>query len=509
MSGNHITQAQRNLYMKSRQSGLTQETSAAKADISVRTGRRIEKHDFPINKQRHWKTRSDPFESVWESELVPLLAVEPTLTGLTLWEYLDEQYPQAYPYSLLRTLQRRVKHWKATQGPEKPVMFRQSMPAGQQGLSDFTHPKTSITIAGKPFKHMIYQFRLAYSGWRYAHVIQGGESYSALSEGLQNALHQLGGVPVEHRTDSLTAAYVNNAQHQQLTRAYEALCQHYNLIGTTNNLGISHENGAIETAHGSLKHRLSQAIKLRGHNDFTSIADYQAFINQSIERLNRYSATRLQEEQKVLQALPDYRFMDYTECTVKVTTSSTISLKRGLYTVPSRLIGVNLTIHLYHDRLLGFVGQTPVLELNRVFPEQSGGRARRIDYRHVIHSLAAKPQAFRYSNFRDELFPDDNFRQLWQLVDQQLSSRDACKWMVMALRIAAVQTCELELGLSLLKQAREETLPDLKQLQSQYLGRIKLPPENASAQQHDINHYDSLLSGQWTHPSSEGETYVS
>ena len=87
------------------------------------------------------------------------------------------------------------------------------------------------------------------------------------------------------------------------------------------------------------------------------------------------------------------------------------------------LIGETLRIHLYHDKLIGFVGQTQVIELPRVFPETPEGRARRIDYRHVIHSLAAKPQAFRFSNFRDELFPNDNYRQLWQIADQKLPAR--------------------------------------------------------------------------------------
>ena len=349
---------------------------------------------------------------------------------------------------------------------------------------------------------MIYQFRLAYSGWRYAHIVQGGESYSALAEGLQNALQKTGGVPTEHRTDSLSAAYVNQSEQQQLTRAYHGLCQHYGMTGTTNNLGISHENGAIETAHGSLKHRLDQAIKLRGSADFTSIADYQAFIDRCIDRLNRYTLTRFQDEQKCLQPLPKYRFMDYTELSVPVTTSSTIAVKRGLYTVPSRLIGETLRIHLYHDKLIGFVGQTQVIDLPRVYPDKPEGRARLIDYRHIIHALSAKPQAFRFCKFRDELFPDDHYRQLWQLVDQQLPARDACKWMVTVLRIAAEQPCEAELGQTLLQQAQANTLPDLKALQAQFL-ETNAQPE-ITAKQHDITGYDDLLSGHWASSQQQG-----
>ncbi|MCF6178640.1 MAG: IS21 family transposase, partial [Geopsychrobacter sp.] len=168
MPGKHITQRQEVLYMQSRQSGLTQETSAAKAGVSVRSGRRIGNGETRTKEPRHWLTRNDPFALIWDSELVPLLEKEPKLTGLTLWEFLDENHPGDYPYKLLRTLQRRVKHWRATQGPDNPVMFRQTIPPGQQGLSDFTHPRSAVTIAGQPFTHLIYQYRLAYSGWRCA-----------------------------------------------------------------------------------------------------------------------------------------------------------------------------------------------------------------------------------------------------------------------------------------------------------------------------------------------------
>ena len=103
---------------------------------------------------------------------------------------------------------------------------------------------------------------------------------------------------------------------------------------TTNNLGISHENGAIEAPHGSLKRRIEQAIKLRGSADFSSIRAYRDFIDHIVDKLNKRCQGRLAEEQAMLNSLPRHRFIDYTELTVKVTTSSTISVKRTLYTVP-------------------------------------------------------------------------------------------------------------------------------------------------------------------------------
>jgi transposase InsO family protein len=495
LSGQHITQRQENIYMKHRQKGCTQELSSAKADISVRSGRRIEKGEKVDKNPRHWKTRKDPFDAVWASELEPLLEKQPDLTGITLWDYLDEQHPGQYPEKLLRTLQRRVKHWLATQGPGKEVMFRQSVPAGHQGLSDFTHPNTDIIIAGEPFDHLLYQFRLAHSGWRHVHIVQGGESYSALADGLQNALHALGGAPREHRTDSLSAAYVNNAEKQRLTEDYEALCQHYGMKPTTNNLGISHENGAIEASHGSLKRRIEQAIKLRGSNEFATLRAYREFIERIVHKLNKRCQGRLADEQESLLALPAHRFIDYSELTVKVTTSSTISVKRCLYTVTSRLIGETLKVHLYHDRLACYVGQTLVMTLPRVYPRQSAGRARCINYHHIIHSLAAKPQAFRFSQFRDDILPSADYRRLWSMAEQQFTPRDACKWIVAVLRFAYDYDCESLLAMELLQEARHAALPDLKALQARYL-QSTTPPD-IPTRQHAIDEYDQLLSGQW------------
>lgn len=106
--------------------------------------------------------------------------------------------------------------------------------------------------------HLLYQFRFAYSGWRTVQITLGGESYSALADGLQSALFRAGGSPIEHRTDSLSAAFHNCAEEQKLTQSYEALCTHYNLQATRNNRGVSHENGAIECAQA-----LSNAVWIR------------------------------------------------------------------------------------------------------------------------------------------------------------------------------------------------------------------------------------------------------
>jgi hypothetical protein len=177
-----------------------------------------------------------------------------------------------------------------------------------------------------------------------------------------------------------------------------------------------------------------------------------------------------------------------------VTTSSTLSVKRGLYTVPSRLIGESVRVHLYHDRLECFVGQVRVITLPRVYPTSPTGRVRRIDYRHIIHSLAAKPQAFRFSQFRDDLLPNPQYRQLWNLAEQQFTPQEACKWIVAVLRFAADYDCESSLACELL-QAEQGQLPNLKSLQAKYLQHTEPPP--IPLRQHQIAGYDQLLTGQW------------
>ena len=487
MPGSRITRKQEERYMKSRQTGLSQEVAAARSGISVRSGRRIEQGER-ASVAHTWRTRQDPLAAVWESHLVPLLARAPALTGLTLLEYLEDTFPGQYDGRVLRTLQRRVQQWKAVHGPDKAVIFRQQAEPGRQGLSDFTHKAPAITIGGQPFGYLLYQFRLAFSGWRYARVVQGGESYAALSEGLQGALRRLGGCPLDHRTDSLSAAFDNLSGAPR--ERYEALCRHYGMTPTRNNRGVSHENGAIEAAHGSLKRRLSQALQVRGSTDFAVVAAYQQFIDRVVGRLNRRVVSRLRQERAALQPLPEAGYASYTDLVVKVTRSATIEVRRVLYTVPSRLIGERLRVHLYQDRLVGYLGTTRVVTLPRVYAH-GPARLRRVDYRHVIHGLAAKPQAFRYSQLREDLLPNDRYRQLWRVVDRQLPAREACKWMVGVLRIAADHDCETALMDEIEPRLAGGELPTLQQLQARYLPAQ--PGHDIQIEQHGLADYDRLL----------------
>jgi hypothetical protein len=477
---------------------MTQVTSAAKADFSERTGRRLEKGGIAPSQRpkKQWRRQPDPFAGVWDEVIVPLLEESPFLTGVVVLEHLQELYPGQYLDKHLRCLQERIKKWKAIHGPEKEVMFKQMHPPGLRGISDFTKPKAfHITIQGKPLIHLLYHFRLTYSRWMYVKVILGGESFPALAQGLQEALTRLGGSPREHRTDSLSAAFKNlsNDDCNDITGRYGELCAHYRMIATRNNRGKGHENGSVEAAHGYLKRRLRQALALRGSYDFASLEEYQRFIDIFVERHNRRHAPNIEEEKGFLKPLPMHKACDFEDVTVRVTTFSTIMVKGGLYTVPSSLKGERLRVHIYDRHLSCYLGGDHVLELPRILAEK-GEKKRCVDYRHLIGSLSIKPQAFRYSVLRDDLLPTAVYKAIWRLLDERCRPRQACKLMVGLLKLAADYDCEQELGEKVLKMLRKGVIPSLGDLARQYAVPLKRRLPFQSIPQHSLAAYNQLLS---------------
>lgn len=499
------------VYMRAREQGCTQPQSAVIAGFSERSGRRIESGERAPNlgEERSWRTRPDPLAGVWESELEPMLKQEPRLEAMTLYEYLVEKYPGQYEQTL-RTVQRRVQTWKAVYGDPKEVMFEIRHLPGEMGLSDFTELKdVTITIGGQAFEHILYHYRLAYSGWQYVQVIQGGESFIALSEGLQNALFACGGVPQIHRTDSLSAAYRNMAgkRYKPLTQLYDQLCEHYRMRPTRNNTGIAHENGSIESPHGHFKRRLTQQLYLRGSFDFDSVAAYQTFIEQVVATLNGKCTVKYTEEKAHLQPLPRYRVADYEEVLVRVSRYSTIEVRCVLYTVPSRLIGQQLSIRLYHDRLVGYLGQQPVVQLERVRGASSGTqrRARSINYRHIIEGLRQKPRAFLYCTWQSEILPDEQWRNLWQQIAERWEPDSAARLMVEALYLAASHDKERAIADYLHAQLEAGSLT-LRGLQQQFGSLPKDTLPASRVQQHPLASYDQLLSSPANSADSVGST---
>jgi hypothetical protein len=351
------------------------------------------------------------------------------------------------------------------------VIFRQDHPPGQQGLSDFTDMgELGIRIAGAPLAHRLYHFVLAYSGFEHAEVVLGGESFTALASGLQNALWTLGGVPHEHRSDSLSAAF-RNLDHdaaEDQTRRYEALCAHYGMQATRNNPGLAHENGAIESRHGHLKRAVAQALVLRGSAEFDSLDAYRDWLAELLARRNARRDKLVGLERAALGPLPPRRTTDYDEASVLVTSSSGFVLRKVFYTVPSRLIGYRLKLRIHDDRLECFLGQRHVLTLPRGCPPGDGRRTQVVDYRHVIHSLRRKPMALLNLVYRDALFPRPAYRTAWERLLTAGDARAACRTMVGLLALAHDRGCEAELAAALEDQLSEGGLPDLAALHQRF-----------------------------------------
>ena len=494
MPGTRITDRQVHLYMSYRKHH-TQEVAAAKAGMSARSARRIEcDSQLPSQKpRRYWRSRSDPFASVWESEIVPLLKSTPRLMAITILRRLQEEHPEAFPEGVLRTLQRRIRQWRALAGPEKEVFFPQQHAPGELGLSDFTNAgELQVTIAGVPFAHLLYHFVFAFSRWEHVEVIEGGESYEALSRGLQNALWQAGGAPREHRSERLSAAFKNLQQEQDFTIRYTALLEHYAMTGTRNNRGESHENGSVESAHRYLKEALDQALLLRGHRDFDDRSAYEAFVREVVLRRNRRHAAAFRIEREQLLDLPARRTTDFVEEEARVSRCGTFTVRGILYSAPSRLIGHRLKVRLYCDRLDCYLGEAQVLTLARGSRSPVNGRARVLDYRHFIEALKRKPQAFKGLAFRDALFPREAYRRTWDELVQKLSSRQACQTMIGLLELAAKDGVEAQLADRLEALLEAGQLPDVKALREQFAPRqTELPTVRVDTPA--ASSYDALL----------------
>ena len=446
--------------------------AAAKAGISVATAYRIEQDPrLPSQKKEpRGRRRPDPLAEVFDAEVIPLLKAAPGLRPIAIFEEMTRRHPQM-SRSVRRTLERRIRAWRALHGKERDVIFRQAHEPGRMGLSDFTEMgDLNITVTGVPLAHRLYHFRLACSGFEHAHVILGGESYVALAEGLQNALWALGGAPREHRSDSLSAAFRNldRQAREDLTKRYDALCAHYGMEPTRNNRGLAHENGAIEGPHGHLKSAIRDALLLRGSIDFADLFAYRCFVDEIVSRHNARNAKRIEAERAALQPLPDIRTCDYEETRVYVTSSCGFTLRKVFYTVPSRLIGHRLRVRLYDDRLDLLLGGTPLMTLERGRPGPNGKHGHVVDYRHVIHALRRKPMALLSLAYRDQLFPREAYRLTFERLRDQLAPRAACKLMVELLSLAHERTCEAQLAQVLTEDLALRRLPDLAALRARF-----------------------------------------
>ncbi|MCD6198142.1 MAG: IS21 family transposase [Deltaproteobacteria bacterium] len=432
-----VTDNQVRRLLKLAQTEKTKALASSKAGMDAKTARKyLRSGRLPsqVKKEHTWQTRKDPFADVWP-EIEALLKEDGRFEATTLFAWLQREYPGRFSDGQLRTLQRKIKRWRALEGPFKEVYFQQKHSPGDLCASDFTHMnELEITIDGVLFKHMIYHFVLTYSNWETG-TICFSESFESISEGLQNALWELGGVPVKHRTDRLSSAVHKVSNPEEFTQRYKGLLSHYRIKGEKIQAGKANENGDIEQRHYRFKKALEQALLLRGSRNFASRTAYSEFLRGLFTRLNSGRKERFQEELRVLRRLPERRLNDFKQKRVKVGPGSAIRLQHNVYSVPSRLKGEWVEARLYAEYVEIWYAQRMIERM----PRLRGEEKHRINYRHIIDCLVRKPGAFENYRYRDDLFPSSRFRMAYDVLTQTIAHR-ANKEYVKILHYAASES---------------------------------------------------------------------
>ena len=467
------------LYRAALRLGTTEKT----ARRYVRAGRLPSE----MTTERTYRTREDPFEEVWP-EVVARLEDAPELEAKTIFEYLTTEQPETWQEGQLRTLQRRVHDWRVRFGPEREIFFPQLRHPGKQGQSDFTSMnELEITIAGEPFAHLLYHFVLPYSNWEYAEVAFS-ESFAALSQGMQNAFWTLGARPEEHRTDNLSAA--THDLHKEAGRAfndrYLALVDHYGMVPSTNSPGKGHENGDVEKSHDLLKRAMRQHLLLRRSRDFASRAAYEQFFCEIVAKRNGLRTARLAEERPTLHPLPMQRISATEERTVSVRPSSTILVLQNVYSVPSQLIGQNVTVRIGAEELEVRHGSHVVDRM----PRLQGTKLVRINYRHMIRWLVKKPGAFENYRYHDELFPTVTFRRAYDQLRSKVPGSASLEYLRVLKLAAESMESNVEVALTLILEAGGT--PTSKTVEDLVAPRAPACPV-VDVREPDLTHYDGLL----------------
>jgi hypothetical protein len=445
-----------------------------------------------LKEPRSWRTRKSPIADEDWSWVEAQLSENPGLEAKTLFEQLQDRRPDdAYSEGVLRTLQRRVKQWRATKGPEREVFFSQQHRPGESGQTDFTHAKElGVTILDVPLVHMLCHFVLPYSNWESATVCFS-ESLLSLRRGVQAALFRLGHHPTWHQTDNSTAATHRVGDGtRKFNDEYESMMAHFGMKPRTTEVGAKEQNGDIEAANGALKRRIKQRLIVRGSNDFESVEAYERWlIADPIARGNAGRRERLAHEIAVMPAVRADRLPEFRELSVTVTSWSTINVDNNTYSVPSRFIAESLSVRLFERRLEVYYAQTLQLVIERL----TGRCGHRINYRHIIWSLVQKPGAFARYRYREDLFPSLVFRRAYDAIAgiNPTMAKDLTYLRILHLAAATIEA-EVELALSMLLDAHQA--PDVE-LVKELVGAPTAPalvPEMGVFSV-DLTDYDELL----------------
>jgi transposase len=474
-----------------------QEIAAAKAGMDVKTARKyIKSKELPSDMAAAhvWKTRADVFAVHWD-EIEKMLKASPGLQGKTIITYLVRKYSDHYQQKHLRTLQRRIRNWRVEKGASQPVIFRQDIKPGKQSQSDYTCMNAlNITINGHAFKHLLFHFMLPYSRWESV-TLCFSESFDTLICGYEKAVWELGYVAAEHRTDNLTAATQAMGSRREFTDRWQQFMAHYAVTPTTNNPGVSHENGSVEKSHDTLKNAIEQELMLRGNTDFSTQKEYTTFVNMIVAGRNTQRQERLLVEMDYLAELPDKKWNSPVIMRVRVSSGSVIQILDVPYTVPSRLIHYTLKVYVYHDEIILFYGNKKLQTMPRVNANSFAG----INYLHIIDSLVRKPAAFANYQYMEALFPRLCFRKAYDVL-RDATPANADKHYLKLLQLAKLHSeQEVTEALELLLEERQLPTPDAVKSLIDACAKERL---RVYIHQPNVAEYDCLLSstyGKETH----------
>lgn len=424
--------------MRERQKGRTQEQATVKANINSRkTAARYErlgKLPSELKQPRQYRTRADPFTEAWD-QVEQMLSDAPELEAKTLFEWLCEQSPGRYQEGQLRSLQRRVADWRAL-NQEKVAVLEQVHHPGEVLQSDGTWlNELGITIVGEPFNHILIHCVLPYSNREWGAIAQS-ESLVAYQRALQKTFFKLGAVPRHHQTDNASAVtYQVRGQtgKRDYNPGYLALLNHFDLQPRRIHIGCPEQNGDIESSNGGLKRALRQHLLLRGSRDFATLEAYEQFIEKVMEQRNQGRQVRLDEEMAVMQPLKAQALPAYREVRVKVNRAGLVRIHNNSYSVPTSLIGHQVTVRIYEWHIEVYYRQKKIETMVRLV----GQKKQQINYRHLIDSLLRKPGGFRNYRYREALFPGLIFRQAWEQLEQWYSPRKTDLTYLRVLRLAA------------------------------------------------------------------------
>ena len=473
--------------------GMTLAKAAVRSGMSEKTARKYRTmNQLPSEaEQPHdWRTRTNPFEAVWD-DVQQQLTQSPGLQAKTIFQSLQRQYPGQFQDGQLRTLQRHIKQWRATDGPPKEIFFDQIHHPGDLCASDYTRMGSlSVTIGGQPFEHLLYHFVLTYSNWESVTLCYS-ESFQSLSTGFQNAISQLGAVPNRHRTDRLSAAVNNLSETRDFTTRYQSLMDHYGISMEKIQPRQANENGDVESSHRHLEKVIEQAMLLRGSNDFENTDAYMVFVKEQVALRNAGRTKRFSEELQAMKRLDVRRLDSSTKETVRVNRGSLIRVQNNAYSVHSRLIGEQVEVRIFADTIEVWYAQKKMETLNRL----RGKGKHQVNYRHVIDWLVRKPGAFKDYRYQADLFPNSRFRMVFDALNEQHAEPVAIKSYLEILHLAASEN-ENQVDLALQSWLNGDLPLDVAAIKETVLTASgALPsPKKIQITEVDLASFDSLFS---------------